>query len=84
MALTAGDQQIENPAGIRPPIDIVSQKDVHRPGRRMGLKVGIDLREQLSQQIGAAVHISNGIHPYALRELRQSSSSRGRLRVQHL
>src|SRR5229473_686917 len=84
MALTAGDQQIENPPGIRPPIDIVSQKDVHSPGRGMRLKVGIDLREQLSLQIGTAVHISDRIHPYALRDLRESSSSLRRQRGPHL
>ena len=84
MALTTGDQQIENPPRIRPSVHIVSQEDVHSPGGRMRLKVGIDLREQLSQQIGTAMHIPDGIYPYALRELRQSPSSRGRLRVQHL
>jgi hypothetical protein len=50
----------------------------------MRLEVGIDLREQLNQQIGTAVHISDGIHPYALRDLRESSSSLGRQRVPHL
>src|SRR6266849_10317388 len=84
MTLTARHEQIEHLPGVRPAIDIVSQKDVDSPGHRMRLKVGIDLREQLSQQIGTAVHVSDGIHSDTLRDPRQSFSAPGRQRVPHL
>jgi hypothetical protein len=42
-----------------------SQKDVDSPERRPLQKVRIDLGEQLRQEIGTAVHVSDGIRPDA-------------------
>src|SRR5229473_671793 len=84
MPLTARHQQIKNPAGIRPPVDVVSQKDLDCAGRWMRLKVGIDLGEQLSQQIGSAVHVSDRIQSRASRDPRQSFPALGRQRAPHL
>jgi hypothetical protein len=67
MTLAARQQQIEHPSEVRSAIDIVSQKDVDRRGRRMRLEVSINLREQLSQQIGTAVHVTDGIHSQTFR-----------------
>jgi hypothetical protein len=73
MALAPRDEQIENIPGVRAPVDIVPQKDVHGPGRGIRLQVGVNPREHLRQQIGAAVYIADGIHTQALRDLRQLS-----------
>jgi hypothetical protein len=50
----------------------------------MLFEVGIDFREQLRQQIGTAVHVSDRIHPHALRDSRQSLSAPRRQRIPHV
>lgn len=84
MALTARHQQIEHLPGVRPAVNVISQKDVGSPGDRMLFEVGIDFREQLRQQIGTAVHVSDRIHPHALRDSRQSLSAPRRQRIPHV
>src|SRR6516165_3582203 len=51
----------------RSAIDIVPEEHLNRAGNRADSKVGIDPRKQLCEQVGATVHIADGINPYALR-----------------
>jgi hypothetical protein len=47
---------------MRPAIDIVTEKDLNRPLVRAYLKILVDEREQLGQNIGAPMDVTDRIN----------------------
>jgi len=61
MRATARYEKIDDLSGRWSTIYVVSQKDLKRARRRIGLQIRIDARKYFSKQIESAVYVSNGI-----------------------
>src|ERR1700730_3219308 len=66
MGLGSLDQPVEHAVGVRPTINVITQKNLDRPTNGIRDEVVIYPREQPVQQIRTPVHVTDGIDRYAL------------------
>ncbi len=57
----ARHQHIQDLAGLRAAVDVIADKHFDRALGRIACTIRIDAREQLGQEIGAAVDVTDGI-----------------------
>ena len=60
-------QKLDGLPGSRATVDVVTEKNRHRPRNRTTRGVRLDLRQQRCEKVGPAVHVADGIYPNTFR-----------------
>ena len=68
------DQGLDDPAAVRPAIDVVAEEDQPRPRMRPLAEVAPDPGEHLGQEVEAAVDVADGVEPLPFGQIRHPPS----------